>query len=316
MLNISERECMMRVLKQRYESDELLYLRYLNPRMKLSFEDLSYLKYLEKGFEGEKKFDEILIRDLKGDWLLINDLLFEHNRNYSQVDSLAINNGRIHHFEVKNNEGDHFIKGESWYHINKTEIKNPYQQLKRCETLLRGLLHTLRVNDVLESNLVFVNSDFFLYNAPMNLPIIYHPQINRYINHLNLKPTNLKESDYKLAGKLLSLHINKSPFTRKPLYHFEGVEKGIDCVWCCSINTEVRVWGRLICRDCGFEEDVISAVLRSVEEFSFLFPERKITTEAIYEWCKVIGSRKTIRRILLENLQQMGCTRSTYFVHK
>jgi hypothetical protein len=166
---------------------------------------------------------------------------------------------------------------------------------------------------VLESNLVFVNSDFFLYNAPMNLPIIYHPQINRYINHLNLKPASLKESDFKLAEKLLSLHVDKSPFTRKPLYHFECVDKGIDCVRCNSINTEVRVLGRLICLECGFEEDVISAVLRSEEVFRFLYPDRKITTEAIYEWCKVIGSRKTIRRILLEKSSTNGLYKVNLF---
>jgi hypothetical protein len=49
---------MMRILRQRYESDELLHLRYLNPQMKLSFEDPNYLKYLEKGFEGEKNLME------------------------------------------------------------------------------------------------------------------------------------------------------------------------------------------------------------------------------------------------------------------
>jgi hypothetical protein len=310
--------CKMRILKQRYESDELLYLRYLNPRMKLSFDDLSYLRYLEKGFEGEKKFDEILIRNLKGDWLLLNDLLVEHNKNYSQVDSLAFSNGRIHHFEVKNNEGDHFIKGESWYTINKTEIKNPYQQLKRCETLLRGLLHNLRLSPVLEldSNLVFVNPDFFLYNAPMNLPIIFPPQIIRYINNLNLKPTSLKESDYKLAEKLLSLHITKSPFTRKPLYQFEHLEKGIVCLLCGSLNTKVKVLGRLICLNCGFEEDVLDGVLRNVEIFNFLFPERKITTEAIYEWCKVIESRKTIWNILRRNFVLIGHSKSSYYIQK
>jgi hypothetical protein len=307
---------MMKILKERFESDELLYLKYLNPRMKLSVDDLNYLKYLEKGFEGEKNFDEILIRGLKGDWLLIKDLLFEHNRNFAQVDSLAINNGKIHHFEVKNNEGDHYIKGENWYTIQNSEIKNPYQQLKRCETLLRGSLHNLRLNNVLVSNLVFVNSDFFLYNAPMNLPIIYPPQINRYSNYLNLTPTSLKESDFKLAGKLLSLHVTKSPFTRKPLYHYEHLDKGMVCLLCGSLKTRVKVLGRLICHGCGFEEDITAGVLRNLEIFKFLFPDRRITTEAIYEWCKVIESKKTIRRILTDNFQQMGCTRSTYFVNK
>jgi hypothetical protein len=210
----------MRVLKQRYESDELLYLRYLNPRMKLSLDDINYLKYLGKGLEGEKKFDGILIKNLTGNWQLLCDLLFEYKKTFFQVDTIAIRDGKIHHFELKNNKGDHYLEGEKWFTLNKSEIKNPYQQLIRCESLLRRLLHDLGFSIQLESNLVFVNSDFFLYQAPMNLPIIYPPQINRFINKLNLRPASLKEGDYQLAEKLLSLHIEKSPFTRKPLYQF------------------------------------------------------------------------------------------------
>jgi hypothetical protein len=306
----------MRILKQRHESDELLYLRYLNPRMKLSLDDVNYLKYLEKGFEGEKKFDEILIKNLTGNWQLLCDLLFEYKKTFFQVDTIAIRDGKIHHFEVKNNRGDHYLEGEKWFTINKTEIKNPYQQLIRCESLLRRLLQYLGFSLQLESKLVFVNPDFFLYHAPMNLPIIYPPQMNLFINKLNLSPTSLKEGDYKLAEKLLSLHIEKSPFIRKPLYQFSQLEKGIVCAGCQSLNTEVKALRRLICLKCGFEEDVMNGVLRNVEIFKFLFPEQKITTEAIYEWCKVIGSRKTIRRILTENFQHMGGTRSTYFVPK
>jgi hypothetical protein len=34
--------------------------------MKLSSDDTNYLKYLEKGFEGEKLFDKILMDNLSG----------------------------------------------------------------------------------------------------------------------------------------------------------------------------------------------------------------------------------------------------------
>jgi hypothetical protein len=306
----------MRVLKQRYESDELLYLRYLNPRMKLSLDDINYLKYLGKGLEGEKKFDGILIKNLTGNWQLLCDLLFEYKKTFFQVDTIAIRDGKIHHFELKNNKGDHYLEGEKWFTLNKSEIKNPYQQLIRCESLLRRLLHDLGFSIQLESTLVFVNSDFFLYQAPMNLPIIYPPQINRFINKLNLRPASLKEGDYQLAEKLLSLHIEKSPFTRKPLYQFWQLEKGVVCAWCRSISTEHISEGKVVCKTCGFMEDVTAAVLRSVEEFAFLFPEFKITTNVIFEWCKVIRSRKTIRRILSENFEHIGYTRSTYFVPK
>jgi hypothetical protein len=304
----------MEIIKTRHEPEELKYLRYLNSRMRLSSDDTNYLKYLEKGFEGEILFDRILMENLSGKWLILNDLLFVYNKTYFQIDSLAICNGKIHHFEIKYNEGDHFIDGEKWFTLNKIEIKNPYQQLIRCESLLRRLLHDLGFSDQLESNLVFVNPNFFLYVAPMNLPIIFPSQIKRFITKLNLRPTSLKESDYKLAEKLLSLHIEKSPFTRKPLYHFDQLVKGIVCVDCRSLSTEHKVEGKIVCKTCGFVEDVSVAVLRSVGEFTFLFPELKITSNVIFEWCRVIKSRKTIWNILRKNFVLIGHSKSSYYV--
>jgi hypothetical protein len=102
----------MEIIKTRHEPEELMYLRYLNSRMKLSLDDINYLKYLEKGYEGEKKFDEILIKNLTGNWQLLCDLLFEYKKTFFQVDTLAIRDGKIHHFEVKNNKGDHYLEGE------------------------------------------------------------------------------------------------------------------------------------------------------------------------------------------------------------
>ncbi|MCM3764865.1 hypothetical protein [Neobacillus niacini] len=53
-----------------------------------------------------------------------------------------------------------------------------------------------------------------------------------------------------------------------------------------------------MCADCGAEEAVDAAVLRSVRELIMLFPEIKITTSLLHEWCGGMVSRKTIRRIL------------------
>jgi hypothetical protein len=61
-----------------------------------------------------------------------------------------------------------------------------------------------------------------------------------------------------------------------------------------------------VCDECGFEEKIESAVMRNVEEFRVLFPERKITTNGIQEWCQVVESKKMIARILKKNLMAMG----------
>ncbi len=53
-----------------------------------------------------------------------------------------------------------------------------------------------------------------------------------------------------------------------------------------------------ICLDCGKKDSVDEAVLHSVRSYKLLFPEEKVTTRRIQEWCGFIVGRKTIIRIL------------------
>lgn len=48
---------MVKVLKQRIESEELKLLRSLHIRMNLVDQDFKNYMNIEKGFEGEKKYD-------------------------------------------------------------------------------------------------------------------------------------------------------------------------------------------------------------------------------------------------------------------
>lgn len=129
-----------------------------------------------------------------------------------------------------------------------------------------------------------------------------------------MKTSSPTADDYKLAEQLLSVHLKDSPYTRLSEYSFELLEKGIVSS-CCSSFLEVCKGDSLTCRKCRREESLSSAVLRSVEEFMLLFPDKKITTNSIHEWCKVVKSKKTIRKILLKNFKPMGYGKHYYFVH-
>ncbi|WML54160.1 hypothetical protein RCG17_05750 [Neobacillus sp. PS3-12] len=61
------------VYKSRTESKELLTLRSLKLRMELSDKDAKKYSSVEKGFEGERMFDEFL-ETIAGNWLTLNDL--------------------------------------------------------------------------------------------------------------------------------------------------------------------------------------------------------------------------------------------------
>lgn len=81
----------------------------------------------------------------------------------------------------------------------------------------------------------------------------------------------------------------------------------------CGVFMYVR-GNQLICGKCGCRDDVDTAIVRSVQEFSLLFPEIRITTKVIHDWCKVIHSKKTIRRVLMRNYENLGHGKSSHFV--
>jgi hypothetical protein len=287
-------------LKDRSETDELLILRILNARMKLTeIEKKNYLNK-EKGFEGEVKFD-LLTEKLSGERIILNDLLLKVNNSKFQIDTIVIFQETIDLCEVKNYERDYIYKNDRLYTLSEKEVPNPLDQLKRCESLFRQLLQNLGFKIPIEGWLVFINPEFTLYNAPQNQSIIFPTQINRFMKKLNSKPSKLNGMHKKLAEKLISLHQIESPNKQLlPHYEFDQLEKRISCASCHTLSTSVR-GTKLICDECGAVENVESAVIRSVKEIKLLFPDLKITTTVIHEWCGVIDSKKTIRRILKEN---------------
>ncbi|HHY73657.1 MAG TPA: NERD domain-containing protein [Bacillus bacterium] len=307
------------ILKPRFESTELQLLRFLHSRAKLSDKDANQYFRLEKGYEGETKFDEWL-KDLSDDWIVLNDLLFEINNTVFQIDSTLLSNEGTYLFEVKNYDDDYYIENEQWYSKSGKEITNPLHQLDRSETQFRRLLQELGYNPSkmqIKSYVVFVNHNFYLYQAPLNLPIIFPTQINRFMDKLNMKPTSKpRDSLTKLANQLLSKQLKESPYIRLLDYKYEQLRKGIICGSCQSIFSDSQTLSRLIvCSKCGCMENIDAAVLRSVEEYKLLFPERKITTNSIQEWCKIIKSKKTIRRILSTNFIPQGHGNATYYIH-
>jgi len=300
------------LIKPRYESEELKTLRCLNDRMHLSTKDATYYLNLEKGFSGEQEFD-IWSEDLPDDWLILNDLLFEINNTVFQIDSALIDHQTIYLIEVKNYEGDFYIKDDKWYTLNKSEIKNPLLQLERNETLFRQLLQELRINATIKSYIIFINPNFQLYQAPINHSIIFPTQLNRFKNKLSMKASKVKSTNFKSLEQLLSVHLDVSPYKKLPSYEYDQLEKGILCSECHTIidNVQEEI---LVCARCGCIEGIESAILRSIVEYKILFPDRKITTSTIYNWCNGLKSKRTIRRVLFKNFKHMGINNASYYV--
>ncbi|MGM0834523.1 MAG: nuclease-related domain-containing protein [Bacillota bacterium] len=127
------------MIKTRTESAELVILRSLNTRMELSEKDKQHYHYLQKGYDGEVKFDS-LTENLQCECIILNDLLFKINNTVFQIDSLIITAEILRFYEVKNFEGDFYYESDRMYTKSKTEINNPLNQLNRGVSLFRQLL--------------------------------------------------------------------------------------------------------------------------------------------------------------------------------
>lgn len=295
--------------KKRTVPKELQVLDALSNRMELSDKYKQYLHHLQKGYEGEVMFDS-LVKDLPDDCLILSDLLLQMNNNTFQIDSLIISDA-IYLFEIKNFEGDYYYENDRIYIKPSLEISNPLTQLSRSESLLRQLLQTSGFNLPINASVVFINPEFTLYQAPVGKPIIYPTQLKRLLQQLNSSTKRLTKRHHSLAKKLTALHQKDSPFSKIPKYNLDELQKGIHCTNCRSFDMELS--GMYCkCANCGETESIDNAALRNIAEIKLLFPEIKLTTTAIYEWCQLI-TKKRITRILKQNFNLVSSRRWTYF---
>lgn len=296
--------------KLRTKPNELAILEALDKRMNLKKEDKRRYYNLKKGYEGEVRFDS-LTGKLKCECLILNDLLFTQNHTTFQLDTLMIGHGKIHLYDVKNHEGDHYYESGHLYNNAGIKLNNPLHQLTRSESLLQQLLFNLGHNYLLSPSIVFINSAFTMYQAPRDQPIIHPTQVKTHLSRLNNTPSKITEQHLHLADQLIALHQTESQFAQIPNYEYSILRKGIACIKC---NSSLKPTPKksFVCERCGHTEKVSDAVLRSVEDFRILFPNEKITSSIIYDWCKVI-EQKRIRQILLRHFKKIGSRRWTYF---
>ncbi|MBO0992848.1 nuclease-related domain-containing protein [Bacillus sp. SD088] len=270
------------IIKPYQESSLLKLLHCLNERLKLSSEWKQQYLHLKKGHEGEQKLANLL-KDLRTDCLILHNLLLEYHNTLFEIDVLLIFENTIYLIEVKYYEGDYYIDSDIWYTLTKKEIHHPILQLNRCVSLFRRLLQQSGVHLPVKEYVLFNHPEFTLYQADPELPIILPTQINRFKKHLDKIDSKTNEKHLLLAKKFLKDHIEKSPYQRLPNYSFEQIRKGIMCTGCHSLTATSLIGRNIVCEHCGTEEKVDLAILRSVDEFKLVFPDKKITTHIIYE---------------------------------
>lgn len=296
--------------KERTKPKILRIYEVLSTRMKLDREDHLYYLNLQKGFEGECLFDE-LTEPLSANCLILNDLLLEHRHSSFQIDTLLVCADKLILFEVKNYEGVHNWGAEKFSKSTGTVMENPYLQLQKTKVKLEILLQSMSCQMRVEPYVVYVNPEFTLLEAQSNENCILPSQMNTYFRTMQMK-VRPNADQQRLANALTKMHNPDYPINKMPEYRFEQLRKGLSCPNCSSL-IESFIGHYMRCQTCGERINVKKAIKNNIDDFRILFPNQKVTTNRMSDWCGS-GDKDRIYRVLVENYLPKGKNHGRYYV--
>lgn len=293
--------------------DSLLKLEILQKRKTLSQIDRSKLKVMQKGYQGERDFAE-MVRDISPTGtLVLYDLFLEWGSSYFQIDCLIISRGEVFLLDIKNFERNYVYQNDNFHSLNKDKtIKNPLHQLKRCKVLLQDMLTHYHFHHTIHAYLIFIHPSFILYQAPTTLDIIYSGQIQGFLKMINTTFKKTTNNDKGLAVMLKEKHVIENKFAYQPVYHYDELKKGILCLHCDGILYR-HSRKSLRCEKCHAKETYESAVSRMVIEYGTLFPDKKLTSRKIYQWTNGFVPRRRISNIMKKYMKVYGRKSGTYY---
>lgn len=209
-----------------------------------------------------------------------------------QIDSLLLLGRKVYLYEVKNFKGEFYHESSKIFLSSGTEIKNPFSKLLETTSSLRRLLQQMGYSYPIEAAIVFVNPSFTFFQAPRDLPILFLSQLDWHFAKLNHSRVPLSNDLKRLALQLVKRH-------------YADLKRGATCLQSGSFSLYEKGY-RICCRQCDYVDWPTNVLLRCAEEFRLFFPDRKLTTSALQDWCQVIDSPQIVRRVLKENFASIG----------
>lgn len=300
------------IIKEREPSVQLETMLALSKRRDLPNPQTNAIRQMVKGYEGEQQFDSI-IKELKCECLILNDLMLKINGQTCQIDTLFISSKGVSIYEVKNYEGE-FVYHEDKLKIRTVnkEISNPLVQLNRTTMLFRQLMEEQRVTLPLQAFTVFINHHFTLFQAPVNDQIVLPTMLSNHVKGLNNERGGLNKSHHRFAETLKQLHLDNLSFMTLPDYSFDDLAKGSFCRVCSAKIERLkgRVWE---CTECRRKDLSHNVIFDQIKDFHLLFPEKKYKTSEIYEWTGKLFSEKSIRSVLSKHFTLKGQSIASYY---
>lgn len=305
------------IYKKREKPYKLLILDYLKNRIKFSQENWNEYQNQVKGYQDGECFFDTLTVTLSNDCLVLNDLPLAIGSTDFQIDALIITAQEILLYEVKNYGGEYTYNDGFLVSIpSGKSFHSPTERINRHTSLLQSLLETHQMDLPIKSFVAFVHPEFMLYDVENIQKILLRATLPKHFRKLTGQLEPLSEKHFLLAKTLCELSAQTKPYLNGiPDYTYEECKKGIICLGCEQFIPEIELNSKFYtCKACGHKERISTLISRHVLEFKYLFPDKKLTVPAIYDWCGGLCSEKRIRSALQKEYVLIDIGRASYYV--
>ena len=296
--------------KERTKPRLLCIYEALAKRMKLSPDDHYYLLNMDGGFVGELGLD-VHTDTLDSHCLVLNDLQLRHNRSSFQIDTLVICPDKLLLYETKNHKGVHNWGPLTFTKPTGATLENPSIQLKRTQARLEMLLSALKIQMPIEAYVVYINPEFTLMGAQENADYLLPSQIPHYFQEIPVSG-EIGPEQQRLADTLIRMHNPRYFAEELPSIDYGKLRKDLFCLAC---GSAVRLDSikSVYCQVCQKRERTTKTIAHNIEEFRLLFPDEKVTTPRMAEWCGM-KNKDRIYRVLCNSYQAVGKGHGRHYV--
>ncbi|GMA46901.1 nuclease-related domain-containing protein [Tetragenococcus muriaticus] len=281
----------------RKKSHQLQWLQVLNQRYFLTEEERETYQKLQRGYEGEKRLDQMVDEFLAPEIKSLDDLTLQYKNSVVQIDKILIVGQTICLMDMKYYQGDYVFKNNTWYIGKKILTNNIFEQIRRAARVLQNILNDNQIEMTVYGVLAFMNP-----NATINIvdetyeTVLMFDEIPGWL----LKLTDNDKSEKQSVQSVIQCY-EIEPYRTTRTFDIEKIDqlrKGICCANCHHYHMTEHKY-KISCT-CGYSEAKLIAYSRTICEFGVLFHNQNLKFP---ELRKFFGENVN-ERFLKANLQQ------------
>ena len=278
--------------------------------------EMSELKRLRAGYEGEKVVVDYLKKHGKSHWTLLQNIWLEYVGTL-ECDGILFTGSDLFVLEIKHYSGLYeYENGLS--KLNNRELSvNPIYQTRKATMKVRELVCSRFSNVKVHGVLIFVgiDSEIKIASDVRDIEIVQRHELRGFIEKISAEEVNGRRESVNPNQiiKLIRKHLTENPYPVEPpsAEVLDGLQKGIFCERCA--NSTVNVTKKFVKCSCGTIESREKATVRTICEYGVLNFTKDLTVNDLIDFFNGQASKTYLNKILRSYFKLLSRGRQDYY---